>query len=77
MVEVTSLSVFRFLKRLSKTRQEADNLCKITTEAGVKLKDVNEQLRRNVESQRILNKHLAASNMARRPKATVLQFPNK
>lgn len=77
MAEVTSLPVFRFLNRLKKSREDAQQLTSLATDASTQLKGMNEQLKRNVEAQRILNKHLAASNKARKPKATLLQFPNR
>lgn len=69
---VTSLPAFRFLKRLAASKESAQALTTLATDADTKLKDVNEQLRRNVESQRILNKHLAERNKAR--SAKILPF---
>jgi hypothetical protein len=76
-MEITSLPAFRFLKRMAKTKQEAESLTKLASDADIKLKDVNEQLKRNIEAQRILNKHLAGRNKERKTTATVIQFPNK
>jgi hypothetical protein len=60
MNEPTNLTLFSFNKRLMQFRKGCQD-------AMTTMEQINENLRKNVEAQKILNKHLADRNAAMKP----------
>ena len=74
VAKVTSLAAHKFLTKLAESKKRVQELSETAHNADNSLKGINDQLRRNVEAQKVLNRHLAASAKAR--VAKVLKFPS-
>ena len=59
VTNVSDLSGYRFLKRLTTQRSRLADLAATTHGANNTLKGINEQLKKNVHNQQVLNTHLA------------------
>lgn len=62
---VRNLTLYRFIKRLEVAKAAAANVSSLANNAKEQLEAMNVQLRRNVEAQKIVNKHLASAGKQR------------